>query len=282
MEKSLFCGNQYHNGGECLRNSFLSQPSAWYLFPHFLDHLTPRKTYCFFAPGFVTLTFPEDAANISVKVWEFGSRTACCVHKGTVSSWHQQNQNRKVPILEPTLMAVKIVFFSSFYLLKQKSQQCRNLLSMAHSEGRVGGLLWTSSQTELCWDSRRSWFWRPRPQSQMVQPWKSSWPKHFATQPSGNPFCGCCGPSLWSYLHVSNGPLLLTFCTNKSCCLTLDLSPINAVSAQQHPALKERNSQTLPSINIKNMSHGDKATQQLPVAAFPLSPSNRQPEFTHS
>ncbi|XP_032562033.1 uncharacterized protein LOC116795981 [Chiroxiphia lanceolata] len=34
--------------------------------------------------------------------------------------------------------------------------------------------------------------------------------------------------------------------------------------------------------NIKNRSHGDKATQQLPVSAFPLRPSHRQPEFSCS
>lgn len=91
-------------------------------FPTFIcGKFTPRKTYCFFAPGFVIFTFPEDAANISMKLWEFGSRTACCVHKGTVSLWHQQNQNCKVSILQPALMAVKIVFFKSFIYWSTKA-----------------------------------------------------------------------------------------------------------------------------------------------------------------
>lgn len=38
-------------------------------FPTFIcGKFTPRKTYCFFAPGFVIFTFPEDAANISMKL----------------------------------------------------------------------------------------------------------------------------------------------------------------------------------------------------------------------
>lgn len=106
--KSLLCGNQYHNGGWCLRKPFLSQASAWYLFPHLFDHLTQRKTCFFSAPGFVISPFQEDEANISMKVWEFGSRTACCVQKGLVSLWHQQNQNYKVYSLELAPMAVKI------------------------------------------------------------------------------------------------------------------------------------------------------------------------------
>lgn len=93
--------------------------------------------------------------------------------------------------------------------------------------------------------------------------------KAFCYSAIKNPFCRCCGTSLWLYLHMSNGPLLLIFCTNRSCCLTLDLPPISAASAQKHPALKERSSQTLPSINIKNMSHRDKATQQLPCVSIP-------------
>lgn len=106
--KSLLCGNQYHNGGWCLRKPFISQASAWYLFPHLFDHLTQRKTCFFSAPGFVISPFQEDEANISMKVWEFGSRTACCVQKGLVSLWHQQNQNYKVYSLELAPMAVKI------------------------------------------------------------------------------------------------------------------------------------------------------------------------------
>lgn len=47
----------------------------------------------------------------------------------------------------------------------------------------------------------------------MVQPCKYSCPKHFATLSSGNTFCRCCGMciSLWSYLYMTNEPLLLIF-----------------------------------------------------------------------
>lgn len=109
--KSLFCGNQYHSGGWCWRKLFLSEASAWYLFPHLFDHLTQRKTRCFFAPGFVISPFQEDEASISTKVWEFGSRTAYCVQRRMVSLWHQQNQNYKVYSLELAPVAVKIKLF---------------------------------------------------------------------------------------------------------------------------------------------------------------------------
>lgn len=66
--KSLFCGNQYHNGGRCWGKQFLSQASVWSIFPHLFDHLTWRKTCCSFEPGFVISPSQEDETNISMKV----------------------------------------------------------------------------------------------------------------------------------------------------------------------------------------------------------------------
>lgn len=135
--------------------------SVWYLFPRLFDHWTPRKTDCSFAPGFVIFTFPEDAASISLEGWEFESRAACCVHKGTISLWHQQNPNCKVSILEPALRAVKIVFFKSFIYWSTKASSVWTCFPWLTA--KAGFEDCCSSQTQLCWDSRRFCFWRPRP-----------------------------------------------------------------------------------------------------------------------
>ena len=160
-----------------------------------------------------------------MKVWESGSRTAYCVQKGTVSLWHQQNQSYKVYSLELAPMAVKIKL--SIYILlfiETQKPEVRNLLSMAAAKAGLKDWYDLVLRYSWAWDPRRFSSWRLRPQSRMVQPCKSSWPKHFATQPSGNTFCRCCGTCifLWSYLYVSYEPLLLIFCTNRSCCLALE------------------------------------------------------------
>lgn len=258
--KCFFCGNQYHNGGGCLRNSFLSQASAWYLFPHLFDHFTPRKTYCFFAPGFVIFTFPEDAANISMKLWEFGSRTACCVHKGTVSLWHQQNQNCKVSILEPALMAIKIVFFKSFIYWSTKASRvgtCFPWLTAKAGLEDCGGQVLRHGCAETLGGSAfgapghsHEWWSLGNPRGQSIL-LLSHQETHFAGAVVLPP-------------HVKRASLAV-FCTNRSCCLTLDLPPINAPTS----CPEGEKFQTLPSINIKNMSHRDKATQQLPCVSIP-------------
>lgn len=186
--KSFFCGNKYHNRGGCLRNLFLSQATAWYLFPTFIWPCNPKENILFLCTRLCCFHFPRGCSqhqHEGVRIWKQNCLLCAQGDSFLVTPTGSKLQSFYFGAIPD---GSKNCLFQVFYLLKHKSQQCRNLLSMAHSRGRVGGLLWISSQTQLCWDSRKFWFWIPRPQ--MVQPWKSSWPKHFATQPSKTHFVG--------------------------------------------------------------------------------------------
>lgn len=147
---------------------------------------------------------------------------------------------------------------------------------MARSKDGVEGLVWTGSHTQLhLRDPRRFSFQSLRPQSQMMQTYKSSWPKPSATQPSGNTFCRChatCIP-LWSHLHMANESLTDFF----SLC-----SLINSV----YSAISSPEGLKLP-VSAKYQTWRTWPWQTRPHSSFhvwvlPPSPSQRQSEFSGS